>query len=456
MNFPSIDIQGSILSTDLLAKIRGEQALFQQGKDFKSDFTNAKLKDDISLAWQEAKGQWAIYKSKLARLKEGENGTTETRNFWISPLLTNLNYNLTFNRQAEELNGKSFPIGFRDSSLDNFPLYVGGYHESLDKRPENKQLRVSPHAMLQEYLNYSEHLYGIVTNGKQLRLLRDASRITRLSYVEFDLEKMMEEDLYSDFVIFYRLMHASRMPKRIDGGAESIIEKYHQEGLEAGSTIRNKLGDAVKGAILNLANGFINDPNNAELRAAFENGNIELGEYYRHQLRIIYRLLFLFVIEERNLVYADSKTPETKRFNQIYFNHYSLLRLRKLAKKIPPSEANRHNDLWQGLVSTFSLFEKKEIGEKLGIMSLQGDLFGYNAIQNSYYDLHQCSLNNAVLLNIIKSLSYFENENQVLIAVNYGGLDVEEFGSVYEGLLELQLTLNKIQGSEQYSCNFDS
>jgi type II restriction/modification system DNA methylase subunit YeeA len=35
-------------------------------------------------------------------------------------------------------------------------------------------------------------------------------------------------------------------------------------------------------------------------------------------------------------------------------------------------------------------------------------------------------------------------------------LDVEEFGSVYEGLLELQLTLNKIEGSEQYSCNFDS
>jgi type I restriction-modification system DNA methylase subunit len=456
MNFPSIDIQGSILSNDLLAKIRGEQASFQSGKDFNSDFTNAKLKDDISLAWQEAKGQWAIYKSKLARLKEGENGTTETRNFWISPLLTNLSYNLTFNRQAEELNGKLFPIGYRDSSLDNYPLYVGGYHESLDKRPENKQLRVSPHAMLQEYLNYSEHLYGIVTNGKQLRLLRDASRITRLSYVEFNLEKMMEEDLYSDFVIFYRLLHASRMPKRIDGGAESIIEKYHQEGLEAGSTIRNKLGDAVKGAILNLANGFINDPNNTELRAAFENGNVDLGEYYRHQLRIIYRLLFLFVIEERNLVYADSKTSETKRFNQIYFNHYSLLRLRKLAKKIPPPEANRHNDLWQGLVSTFSLFEKKEIGQKLGIMSLQGDLFGYTAIQNSYYDLHQCTLNNAVLLNIIKSLSYFENENQILIAVNYGGLDVEEFGSVYEGLLELQLTLNKIEGSEQYSCNFDS
>jgi hypothetical protein len=454
MNFPSIDIQGSILSTDLLAKIRSEQATFQQGKDFNPDLTNAKLKDEISLAWQEAKGQWTIYKSKLTRLKDGETGTTETRNFWISPILTNLGYNLTFDRKGEELNGKSFPIGYRDSSLDNFPVYVGGYHESLDKRPENKQLRVSPHAMVQEYLNYSEHLYGMVTNGRQLRLLRDASRITRLSYVEFNLEKMMEEDLYSDFVILYRVLHASRMLKKVDAGADSIMEKYHQEGLEAGSTIRNKLGEAVKGAIKNLANGFINHPDNAALREDVAAGNINTDEYYRHQLRIIYRLLFLFVIEERNLVYADSKTPETKRFNHIYFNYYSLLRLRKLAKKLLPPEANRHYDLWQSLVSTFSLFEKKEIGEKLGIMSLQGDLFGYHAISNNQYDLHQCYLSNAVLLNIIKSLSYFENDNGVLIAVNYGGLDVEEFGSVYEGLLELKLEFNKVEGSDNYSVNW--
>lgn len=455
MNFPSIDIQGSILSADLLAKIRSEQATFQQGKDFLPDLTNAKLKDEISLAWQEAKGQWTIYKSKLARLKEGDIGTTETRNFWISPLLTNLGYNLTYNRQSEELNGKSFPIGFRDSNLDGFPVYVGGYNESLDKRPENKQLRVSPHAMVQEYLNYSEHLYGMVTNGRQLRLLRDASRITRLSYVEFNLDKMMDEDLYSDFVILYRVLHASRMPRKIDGGAESIIEKYHQEGLEAGSTIRSKLGNAVKEAIKSLANGFINHPNNTALRESVTSGNFSADEYYRHQLRIIYRLLFLFVIEERNLVYADNKTTEAKRFNQIYFNYYSLLRMRKLAKKLLPPEASRHHDLWQSLISTFSLFEKKEIGAKLGIMALQGDLFGYHAICNNSYDLHECYLSNAVLLNIIKSLSYFENDNGVFIAVNYGGLDVEEFGSVYEGLLELKLKYEKVPGTDQYRFDFD-
>lgn len=456
MNFPSIEIQGSVLSADLLGKIRSEQATFQQGKDFQPDLTNAKLKDEISLAWQEAKGQWAIYKSKLARLKEGESGTTETRNFWIAPLLTNLGYNLSFNRQSEELNGKSFPIGYRDSSLDNYPVYVGGYHESLDKRPENKQLRVSPHALVQEYLNYSEHLYGLVTNGRLLRLLRDASRITRLSYVEFDLEKMMEEDLYSDFVILYRVLHASRMPKKADDGAESIIEHYHEEGLAAGSTIRNKLGDAVKKAILDLANGFINHPDNIGLRKLLSNGKLDPDEYYHHQLRIIYRLLFLFVIEERNLIYADNKTSETRRFANIYFNHYSLLRLRKLARKLPSPEAHRHHDLWQSLVGTFSLFERKEIGEKLGIMALQGDLFGYDAIGNQLYDLHHCHVSNAVLLNIISSLGYFDNESGVRIAVNYGGLDVEEFGSVYEGLLELKFKIDDIPGTGSYKIDFNS
>jgi hypothetical protein len=72
MIFPSIYIQGSILSTDSLAKIRREKGSFKQGKDFNPDLTNAKLKDEISLAWQDAKGQWINYKSKLARLRDGE------------------------------------------------------------------------------------------------------------------------------------------------------------------------------------------------------------------------------------------------------------------------------------------------------------------------------------------------------------------------------------------------
>jgi len=453
MNFPSIDIQGSILSAELLSKIRAEQANFQLDANFNSAYKKGQVKDEISLAWQDTKAQWTIFNNKLKRLKEGETGATETRQFWIIPLLANFGYDFQFLKSAEELNGKSFWINFREQNIGGFPLYIAGFNESLDKRPENKSLRVSPHALVQEYLNYSEHLYGLVTNGKQIRLLRDASRLMRLSYVEFNLEKIMEEDLYSDFVILYRLLHKSRMPQTGDGGAESIIEKYHQEGLEAGATIRNKLGDSVKATIANLAEGFVNHPENKNLRDIIAANTFNTDEYYKQMLRIIYRVLYLFVIEERNLVYAESKEKETKRFNQIYFKHYSLLRLRKLAKRIAPPDAANHYDLWMSLVNTFALFEKSETGKKMGLMALQGDLFSYNAIASNQYDLHESHLANDVLFKAIKALGYFETDNQVLIAVNYGGLDVEEFGSVYEGLLELKIKIEAIPGSDKYTCN---
>jgi hypothetical protein len=454
MNFPSIDIQGSILSSDLLGKIRSEQAGHQQGKDFNLAFNNSKLKDEISLAWQEAKGQWNIFQSKLKRVDPDQTAATETRSFWILPLLSNLGYDFQYLKAAEEINGKQFRINNRDNNIEGFPLFIVGYNESLDKRPSNKSIPVSPHALVQEYLNYSENLYGLVTNGKQLRLLRDASRLTRLSYVEFNLQKIMEEDLYADFVLLYRLIHVSRMPQKQDEGSDSIIEKYHQEGLATGATIRSKLGDAVKNAIKDLANGFMNHPDNVQLRAAIANGIFDAEEYYKQQLRIIYRLLFLFVTEERNLVYEDKKDPETKRLSQLYFKYYSLFRLRKLAKSLPAPDAARHYDLWMSLVSTFALFEYPDIGSKIGIMSLQGDLFNDAAITANNYDLHKCRISNAIVLKVIKALSYFENDNKVLIAVNYGGLDVEEFGSVYEGLLELKLKIEPVEGTERYSCSF--
>lgn len=41
--------------------------------------------------------------------------------------------------------------------------------------------------MLQDYLNREDHsLWGIVSTGHLLRVLRDASALTKQSYLEFD------------------------------------------------------------------------------------------------------------------------------------------------------------------------------------------------------------------------------------------------------------------------------
>src|SRR5690606_24376720 len=107
---------------------------------------------------------------------------------------------------------------------------------------------------------------ALVTNGHRLRLLRDSSRLTRLSYLEFDLEAMMEEEAYADFAVLYRLLHRSRMPQAQDAAAEAIIEQYHQDALDAGARIRDRLSKAVERALRGLGNGLLQHPDNAGLR----------------------------------------------------------------------------------------------------------------------------------------------------------------------------------------------
>src|SRR5690606_12420420 len=52
--------------------------------------------------------------------------------------------------------------------------------------------RKAPVQAMQELLNASpDHLWGIVSNGKQLRLLRDAASLTRPRFLEVDLADLL-------------------------------------------------------------------------------------------------------------------------------------------------------------------------------------------------------------------------------------------------------------------------
>ena len=427
MKFNTIRIEGAILSSDILDKIEQGELTGQLNKDFGFD-TSVKVKDEIVKAWADAQDLWRIFKRHQNDVVQGATGTSETRRFWILPLLSLLGYELELSK-AENVNGKTYAISHRAKNIDAYPVHIMGFNDSLDKKREESGPRMSPHALVQEYLNLTEHLYAIVTNGIQLRLLRDASRLIKLSFIEFDLQAMMEEEQYADFAIMFRLIHSSRMPIKMDAGAESLIEKYHQDALDSGSRIRDGLSNAVKFSIEALANGFLKHPANNELRKHCVDKKITGDIYYKNLLRLIYRLLFLMVIEERDLIYP--KTADRKK-RDIYYNFYSLARLRKLCEK-NCMEEDRYDDHWFGLLNTFRLFESEEKGRHLDIKPLAGDLFGYNAIDI----LFRCRLDNQTLLSCLQNLSVFVHpKTGQKMRVNYAALNTEEFGSVYEGLLE--------------------
>ena len=453
MNNTSVNIQGNIISSEIIEKIRSEeQGYYQRPSYFDTDHS---LREEIGNAWINAKALWNIFKSKKERVKDEDSGTTETRKSWMEPFLAELNFTATkalVYQHAES--GKRFDISHRDDELDGFPIHLVSFKQSLDKATVNG--KSSPHALVQEYLNKVEHTYALVSNGIFLRLLRDSSRIVRISYYEFNLEKMMEEDLFSDFAILYRTLHSSRFKQKNDFPDGCIFETYHLQSLESGSRLRSSLSSAVINALVGypngivsaknqnfkkqtgLANGFILNPHNLELREQIASGGIAADTFYAELLRLIYRFLFLIVTEERDLVYPETRDEEVLRKKQIYYRYYSIERLRKLAGKLLYAD-NSKDDLWEGMKSTFMLFENKYYGEKLGIQALSSGIFATDALRT----LMTLRLDNCTLIDTIAGLCFFvNNQTGQTVRVNYSDLDVEEFGSVYEGLLEYSPAFN--------------
>lgn len=430
MKYPSIRIEGAILSPDVLDRI--EELPGQKPADFGLD-SSARVKDEIARAWADAQDYWRIFQRRLETLKLDSPATTETRQQWVAPLLGLLGYQLEYQARGAELNGKIYNISHRATNRAQAPVQIMGYREpaALDRKPERANLRMSAHAIVQEYINLNEQLYGIVTNGRVLRLLRDSSRLIKLSYLEFDLDRIFTDGLFADFAILFRLLHATRLPLTNEAATASWIERYHQDSLDSGERIRDGLSRAVEQAIRDFGTGFLSHPANDALRRAVDNGVLSPEEYYKDLLRLIYRLLFLMVIEERDLVFPERTTTAQR---EIYRRYYSVHRLRLLSERRYLADHRRH-DLWLALLTTFRLFEADGPGEKLGLAPLAGDLFGRDAIG----PLVGCTLGNDVILGCLRSLNVYEHpENRQLIRVNYGALNVEEFGSVYEGLLEFE------------------
>ena len=448
MSLTTIVSEGNLIPADLLAQIAAGEAEGQQPADF--GFEKARrLTDEIAAAWADVRVYWEAFQRSLRRLRDDDPATTVTRERWVVPLLETLGYKLTYIPAAATVGGRSYAISHRAGEGEGAPpVHIEGVRRSLDQRGPAGRPRLSPHALVQEYLNGTEQLWGLVTNGERLRLLRDSSRTVRPVYVEFDLRAMLEGEKFSEFALLYRLLHRTRLPQSADDAPRCLLERYHQQAIEAGGRVRDGLRDGVDLALRALGAGLLQHPGSATLRAKLAGANGNAGpslhalDYYRQLLRLVYRLLFLMVAEERRLVGMKDEgrgkkptgapQPASLSPHPLYYRHYSVSRLRRLAER-PTAASARHSDLWLGLLASFRLLEDDEAAQVLGVAALDGDLFGPQAMP----DLAGASLDNATLLRAIRALSlYRDPKSKTLRRVNYAALDVEELGSVYESLLD--------------------
>ncbi|NPV58933.1 MAG: N-6 DNA methylase [Actinobacteria bacterium] len=434
--FQSLKVEGGLLAFDLVERVAAGEAKGQKPMDFGLS-AKAHFLDEVADAWAAARRYWEAFRSRLEQLPPEDLGTSVTRDGWVIPLMSLLGYELTYRPKAQLVDGLTFAISHgADAGEDAPPVHVVGWRQELGKLQPSGRPRLAPHALLQEYLNRTEHLWGVVTNGRVLRLLRDSQLLARQSYIEFDLEGMFEGERLSDFALLWRLVHRTRLPKGMDDASECLLESYYAESVEQGGRVRERLRDGVEKALDIIGNGLISHPANGELRELVAEGEIRPEAFYRDLLRLVYRLLFLMVAEERGLI-----SP-----SDVYLEHYSLERMRRLADLRLPDED--HRDLWISLQATFDLFRKEELGALLAVPPLNGELFAST-------ELDRCSLYNRDLLAALRELStYAEDPRSPRRRVNYSALDVEELGSVYESLLEYHPVFIEQEGKPAFRLVF--
>ena len=178
--------------------------------------------------------------------------------------------------------------------------------------------------------------------------------------------------------------------------------------------MREHLRDGVEECIRRFANGFLSHPENETLRQRVARGYaghdpIRPEDLYRQLLKLIYRLLFLLVAEDRGLLSPDP----------VYREHYGIARLRRTVDQ--RAAFNDYDDLWQSLRVLWRILTKEELAALLQLAPLNGDLF-------APVDLDDGTISNRDLLGALWYLVYYQERAAPPRRVNYAALDVEELG----------------------------
>jgi hypothetical protein len=435
--FATVRSEGGLLPTDFLGRVakqdRGIPGV--RAEDYHVAHGET-LGNHITESWNRLSGRWADFSRRLGSLPEDDQGTTLTRERWLLHIFTELGYGRLQTRRSMTVDGKDYPV---THGWEAVPIHLVGVRTPIDRRTPGVRgaAGASPHSMIQELLNRSEESqWAFLSNGRQLRVLRDNVSLTRQAYLEFDLEAMFADQVFEDFVVLWLTCHQSRVEG--DDSNQCWLEQWTKAATESGTRARDGLRLGVEAAIVDLGTGFVSHRSNSDLTAQLRSGDLTPQDLYRQLLRVIYRFLFLFVAEDRDLLHSPDATDQSRRR---YERYYGIGRLRTLAGR---RRGGPHPDLWDSLTVVFRALGRSEGAPSLGLPGLGSFLWSEAATP----DLDGARIDNSHLLGAIRHLGFIEDAGErVLRAVDYRNLGAEELGSVYEALLEQHPEVDTDSGS---------
>jgi hypothetical protein len=430
LSYPAVNLVGSLLSGGVLQRI-GEGDPNVPGIDPQSyDLTSGEsVRRFANGRYPYLRESFADFADFAERRGRGRHGV-RARDDWHKLLLRELHY----------ANIEPLPVGIATDDGDfpvthwwqrTVPVHLVPWGEDLDRAAGGVRgrSRAAPHAMVQRLLNQSDqHLWGLLSNGQRLRVLRDSTSLASAAYLEFDLEAIFKGDLFPDFVLLFRMAHASRLRVRDEetGPASCLLEEWRAYGARQGERALKRLRGGVEAALETLGTGFLDHTANQHLRESIGH-DLSLADFKRSLLRLVYKLIFWMAIEDRDVLLVPDVEPSVR---DRYDTYLSSQRIRRLADV---RRYSRHGDLWESVKLVFRILGTGAGEPLVGLPALGG------VFEPSPLDEPLCGafLTNADLLRAVDELSVLPQRGGRRHKVDWQHLGAEELGSVYEALLEL-------------------
>ena len=219
--------------------------------------------------------------------------------------------------------------------------------------------------------------------------------------------------------------------------------------------MRTDLRAGVERSIEILGTGFLAHDQNRALRRKLESTELSAGDYFRQLVRVVYRLLFLCLAEDRGLLHpSEAGSAARARYDE----GYSARRLRALASTTPGTV---DAGLWQSLSRVTMCLGRVGGCPELGLSGLGSFLWSSESTPDLLgpapdYRGPLVVIRDHDLLDAVRALCVLQQEgdgvdravsDEIRRGVDFRSIDVGQLGAVYESLLALRPELDVRTGA---------
>ncbi len=410
-----VEAQGAFLSIEELLKV------FPQGLDAHEPehFNSLKIAYD----------EWEYEKNNL-----------EIHRAWISWVLENtleLPTELLYSRQqiAPSLTVKVAQHGESlspdvvlvepDTAKPQLLIQIVPFDQGLEKSYKKSRWTASPATRMLELLRGTNINLGLLTNGEQWMLVY-APQAQSSSFISWYSHLWVEEKV--TLRAFRSLLSVRRF---FAVAAEETLTALFQKSKDSQKEVTDQLGKQVLKAVevlvqkidkLDQDRGLLKDVSEATL--------------YESALVVMMRLVFLFCAEEKGLLLAG---------NSLYDKSYAVSTIREELRTQADSYGEeileRRYDAWCRLLALFRGVHNGIDHDLLKLPAYGGDLFDPNRFPFLEGANGQpLQVDNRTVLHLLEALQILQTKlpggKFEPRRLSFKGLDVEQIGHIYEGLLD--------------------